>query len=139
MNEKGEIRIKEEKSRLPVDVRGSKTCVLKLPINVVYTQTLHEHYVSSQANCSFYSCSRGYVVPLFYSKKRELITRDNPFNQSINQIYLNTVNGSASWFSDMPCDNYNLFAKGAQVLNAGPRGGGTPIWNRRGWSSEILN
>ena len=34
MNEKGEIRIKEEKSRLPVDVRGSKTSVLKLPNNV---------------------------------------------------------------------------------------------------------
>ena len=32
LNEKGEIRIKEEKSRLPVDVRGSKTSVLKLPI-----------------------------------------------------------------------------------------------------------
>ena len=31
-----------------------------------------------------------------------------PWNQSINQLYLNTVNGSASWFSDMPCDNYNL-------------------------------
>ena len=29
-------------------------------------------------------------------------------SQSINQLYLNTVNGSASWFSDMPCDNYNL-------------------------------
>ena len=29
-------------------------------------------------------------------------------NQSINQLYLNTVNGSASWFSDMPCDNYNV-------------------------------
>ena len=29
-------------------------------------------------------------------------------NQTINQLYLNTVNGSASWFSDMPCDNYNL-------------------------------
>ena len=28
--------------------------------------------------------------------------------KSINQLYLNTVNGSASWFSDMPCDNYNL-------------------------------
>ena len=27
-------------------------------------------------------------------------------NQSINFIK-NTVNGSASWFSDMPCDNYN--------------------------------
>ena len=27
---------------------------------------------------------------------------------SINQLYLNTVNGSASWFSDMPCDNYKL-------------------------------
>ena len=32
MNEKGEIRNKEEKSRLPVDMRGSKTSVLKLPI-----------------------------------------------------------------------------------------------------------
>ena len=30
------------------------------------------------------------------------------FSTSINQLYLNTVNGSASWFSDMPCDNYNL-------------------------------
>ena len=29
-------------------------------------------------------------------------------NQSINQLYLNTVNGSAIWFSDMPCDNYKL-------------------------------
>ena len=29
-------------------------------------------------------------------------------NQSINQLYLNTVNGSTSWFSDMPCDNYNF-------------------------------
>ena len=30
LNEKGEIRIKVGKSRLPVDVRGSKTSVLKL-------------------------------------------------------------------------------------------------------------
>ena len=29
-------------------------------------------------------------------------------SQSINQLYLNTVNGSASWFPDMPCENYNL-------------------------------
>ena len=29
-------------------------------------------------------------------------------NQSINQLHLNTVNGSARWFSDMPCDNYKL-------------------------------
>ena len=29
----------------------------------------------------------------------------NSINQSINQLHLNTVNGSASWFSDMPCDN----------------------------------
>ena len=28
--------------------------------------------------------------------------------QSINQLHLNTVNGSASWFLDMPCDNYKL-------------------------------
>ena len=32
LNEKGVLRIKEEKSWLPVDVRGSKTSVLKLPI-----------------------------------------------------------------------------------------------------------
>ena len=31
MHEKGVIRIEKEKSRLPVDVRGSKTSVLKLP------------------------------------------------------------------------------------------------------------
>ena len=36
------------------------------------------------------------------------IGRNQSINQSINQLYLNTVNGSASWFSDMPCDNYNL-------------------------------
>ena len=35
-------------------------------------------------------------------------TQNKSINQSINQLYLNTVNGSASWFSDMPCDNYNL-------------------------------
>ena len=29
-------------------------------------------------------------------------------SKSINQLYLNTVNGSAGWFSDMPCNNYNL-------------------------------
>ena len=29
-------------------------------------------------------------------------------DQSINHLYLNAVNGPASWFSDMPCDNYNL-------------------------------
>ena len=34
LNEKGEIRIKEEKYRLPVDVRGSKMSVLKLSIIV---------------------------------------------------------------------------------------------------------
>ena len=33
-NEKGAIRIKEEKFRLPVDIRGSKTAVLKLSINL---------------------------------------------------------------------------------------------------------
>ena len=26
---------------------------------------------------------------------------------SINQLYLNTVNGSANWFSDMPRDNHD--------------------------------
>ena len=43
------------------------------------------------------------MIPLFYSKKRELITRDNPGR-------------SSDAF-------FHLFAKGAQVLNAGPRGG----------------
>ena len=33
LNKKGVIRIKEEKSQLPFDVRGSKTSVRKLPIN----------------------------------------------------------------------------------------------------------
>ena len=32
----------------------------------------------------------------------------NQSNQSINQLYLNTINGSASSFSDMPCDNYKV-------------------------------
>ena len=42
LNEKGVIRIKEEKSRLPVDVRGSKTSVLKLPIvNLSCTFAIH--------------------------------------------------------------------------------------------------
>ena len=44
--------------------------------------------------------------------RAEMLLRGSTFNQSINQsinqLYLNTVNGSASWFSDMPCDNYNL-------------------------------
>ena len=37
-----------------------------------------------------------------------LILKFAHITQSINQLYLNTVNGSASWSSDMPCDNYNL-------------------------------
>ena len=49
MNEKDAIRIKEEKFRLPVDVRGSKRSVLKLPIiflpalssRTVYSLLLH--------------------------------------------------------------------------------------------------
>ena len=32
----------------------------------------------------------------------------NQGNDTINQLYLNTVNGSVNWFSDIPCDNYNL-------------------------------
>ena len=36
-NEKGVIRVKEEKFRLPVDVRGSKTSALKL--SNVYSRT----------------------------------------------------------------------------------------------------
>ena len=27
---------------------------------------------------------------------------------TVNQLYLNTVNGSASWFSDMLCDNRSV-------------------------------
>ena len=37
LNEKGVLRTKEEKSRLPVDLRGSKTSVLKLPIDRLNT------------------------------------------------------------------------------------------------------
>ena len=40
LNEKGVIRIKEEKFRLPVDVRGSKTSVLKPP-NIYYVLRTH--------------------------------------------------------------------------------------------------
>ena len=29
-------------------------------------------------------------------------------DQTEGQLYLNMVNGSASWFPDMPCDNYKL-------------------------------
>ena len=51
-----------------------------------------------------------------YGRKRTRAERDNygscekiSINQSINQsTLLNTVNGSASSFSDMPCDNFNL-------------------------------
>ena len=38
----------------------------------------------------------------------EAISLKQSINQSINQLFLNTVNGSPSWFSDMPCNNYNL-------------------------------
>ena len=37
-----------------------------------------------------------------------LKVQPNLFSIQFNQLYLNTVNGSASWFSDMPCDNYKL-------------------------------
>ena len=46
-----------------------------------------------------------FSVPLFLNYSNETVPE---INQSISQLYLNTVNGSASWFSDMPCDNYNL-------------------------------
>ena len=42
------------------------------------------------------------------NRRRVELSSNQSINQSINQLYLNTVNGSASWFSDMPCDNYNL-------------------------------
>ena len=37
-----------------------------------------------------------------------LKVQPNLFSIQFNQLYLNAVNGSASWFSDMPCDNYKL-------------------------------
>ena len=37
-----------------------------------------------------------------------LKVQPNLFSIQFNQLYLNTINGSASWFSDMPCDNYKL-------------------------------
>ena len=37
-----------------------------------------------------------------------LKVQPNLFSIQFNQLYLNKVNGSASWFSDMPCDNYKL-------------------------------
>ena len=48
LNEKGEIRIKEEKSRLPVDVRGSKTSMLKLPNNKLFKKS---NYLTICSNC----------------------------------------------------------------------------------------
>ena len=52
------------------------------------------------------------LFPLEHISHQELLDKmlkdRDEVNQSINQLYLNTVNGSASWFSDMPCDNYNL-------------------------------
>ena len=74
MNEKGETRIEEEKSRLPVDVRGSKTSVLKLPnkVNVLSLLDFDECSTSTpvcvvNANCHnnvgsyICSCKTGFV------------------------------------------------------------------------------
>ena len=61
-----------------------------------------------------YTLSRTGIVAGFYCVPMKMDTssvcprQGSRFYQSINQLYLNTVNGSASWFSDMPCDNYNL-------------------------------
>ena len=48
------------------------------------------------------------MVCPFYNRETEggggVLLKFVELNQSINQLYLNTVNGSASWFSDMPCD-----------------------------------
>ena len=59
LNEKGETRIKEEKSRLPVDVRGSKTSVLKLPTNpngrpmLPFDWLIHSSNFSELPSCCF--------------------------------------------------------------------------------------
>ena len=68
-----------------------------------------------------------------YTKKKELIIDDlagpvkngntasdtNEQNytimETINQLYFITINGSASWFSDTPCDNYKLLKLGLVI------------------------
>ena len=71
-------------------------------------------------DCSFYK----YEIPVSKwsksQKQRQLQSRERArgeggggcppliLDQTEGQLYLNMVNGSASWFSDMPCDNYKL-------------------------------
>ena len=54
-----------------------------------------------------YNSWRSNLTYLFYAWGSKVIFFSS-INQTINQLYLNTVNGSASCFSDMPWDNYNL-------------------------------
>ena len=68
-------------------------------------------------DCSFYK----YEIPVSKwsksQKQRQLQSRERArgggcppliLDQTEGQLYLNMVNGSASWFPDMPCDNYKL-------------------------------
>ena len=53
------------------------------------------------------------VPDLFFDFSRvleyaKILTVLHSINQPINQLNLKTVNGFASWFSDMPCNNYKL-------------------------------
>ena len=50
----------------------------------------------------------GLVVWLVHKKATCAVLQKLLTGGSINQLYLNTVNGSAIWFSDRPCDNYKL-------------------------------
>ena len=67
---------------------------------MLFTQTLHDHFAFRPKRTVHNRCSpRGYMVPLFSSKQRELITGDN-------------LGRSSDAF-------LHLVAKGAQVLSAG--------------------
>ena len=70
------------------------------PRGIMMTELLSLKVVSNQTSGLVVGGGRGVDQAL-------VLSCTNPC-QSINQLYLNTVNGSASWFSDMPCDNYNL-------------------------------
>ena len=69
--------------------------------NVVRTSVTH----SAIASCAPFLFLQHFDVICDLPLNRRTAT----WNQvKSSQLYLNTVNGSASWFSDMPCDNYNL-------------------------------
>ena len=63
-----------------------------------------DRILRTQKNFLLKSSHRG----LSNISKIQLVVYYQAISQSVNQRYLNMVNGSATWFSDMPCDNYKL-------------------------------